>query len=156
MTDKMPSLKPLGLIFAAAMIVNSAFAAGPDLSKLPPSSTKTDLTYEKDIQPIFKESCYGCHGPERQKGGLRLDTLEGALKGSHDGKVIVPTKGEKSSLLIAVARLNERDAMPPIPRGPRPGGPGGTNSPNGQRPAPKPLTAEQVGLIRAWIDQGAK
>jgi mono/diheme cytochrome c family protein len=134
----------MGTVLTVAMVAGfSAIAADPDLSKLPPASTQKDITYAKDIQPIFKTSCYGCHGADRQKGGLRLDTLEATLKGSHEGKVIIPSKAEKSSLLLAVARLNERDAMPPASRRPNPN-------------APKALTAEQVGLIRAWIDQGAK
>jgi hypothetical protein len=45
---------------------------------------------------------------------------------------------------------------PEGPGGPPPGGPGGPGGPRGFGPPPKPLTPEQVGLVRAWIDQGAK
>jgi len=161
-------------------------AAEVDITKLPPPSDKKNLTYEKDIQPILKASCFGCHGEERQKAELRLDSLTAALKGGEDGKVIVPGQSAKSPLVVAVSRLDEETAMPPKmkPRGPGgPGGPGpgpgrqgdkGENrppgNPNAARPPggpggpggrgnfqpPKPLTPEQVSLIRAWIDQGAK
>src|SRR5437588_9752453 len=57
-----------------------------DISKLPPASDQKDVTYVKDIKPIFDHSCIKCHGPEKQKGKLRLDTLPAALKGGQDGK----------------------------------------------------------------------
>src|SRR5690349_7487895 len=127
----------LGLIIVAATltaVAGSAIAADVDLSKLPPAAEKKGLTYEKDIQPILKASCFGCHGPQgRARGGLRLDSLEGALKGGTDGKFIIPGDGTKSQIVLAVSRLDPEKAMPPTPRrgrGPRggPGGPGATNA----------------------------
>lgn len=148
----------------------TAGAAELDLSKLPPAATQTGVTYAKDIKPLFDASCVQCHGapkpgadPRRggPKGGLRLDSLEAALKGGEEGKVIIPGDSPKSKLVISVAQLNPKTAMPPKPRegrgpgGQAGGGPGG--GPGGAQRAPaKPLTAEQVGLVRAWIDQGAK
>lgn len=139
-----------------------------DTSKLPPASTKTGLTFAKDIQPMFKESCVRCHGENRPKGGLRLDSLEAVRKGSHDGKVLEPGNSKGSLLVIAAARIDPDTAMPPKPRagkgGVRPGGqsagPPGTNNPGVKGPGsfgppPKPLTTEQVGVLRAWVDQGA-
>jgi hypothetical protein len=113
-----------------------------DLSKLPPASDKKDVTYASDIKPIFDESCIKCHGEEKQKGKLRLDGLEAVMKGGEDGKVITPGKSAESMLVINVAQASddEEEWMPP-PK----------NKANIQ-----PLTKEQVGLIRAWIDQGAK
>src|SRR5437870_1219700 len=84
-----------------------------DLSKLPPSASKKGVTYAKDIRPLFEASCFRCHGEERQKGELRLDTLEAALKGGEDGKVVVPGKSKESLLLIAVGQIDDETAMPP-------------------------------------------
>ena len=174
----------------AALVVLGLSIAGPaanateiDFSKLPPPAAAKGVTYGKDIRPLFEASCLRCHGQERPKAGLRLDSLEGALRGSKDGQVIVPGKSEKSALVIAVAQLDPEKSMPPKPRqgrgpggfnrgagngGPPPGGgpggaehgggapAGGPGGKGGFGPPPKPLTAEQVGLIRAWIDQGAK
>jgi hypothetical protein len=173
MPNKTMKTTPAILIAAyAAASIAWLKAAEIDLSKLPPAAKQKGVTYAKDIRPILETSCFRCHGEERQKGGLRLDSLEAALKGGEDGKVIIPKKSDQSQLVIAVARLDEEKAMPPqFKPGRGPGGPGGPgNRPPGGNPPgpgagggragfgppPKPLTAEQVGLIRAWIDQGAK
>jgi hypothetical protein len=182
----------------------SAAAADIDWSKLPPVSTKTGLNFTNDILPMFKASCVGCHSGGRARAQLRLDTLEGVLKGTEKGPILTAGDGTNSLLVKAASQLDSEIAMPPKPRvwrgpgggpggsppgaggpamqpggeagaggpggnpppnfGGGPGGPGmgpqGTNGP-GMRsrnfgPPAKPLTAEQVGLIRAWIDQGAK
>lgn len=173
MNPKTKSLSTLGLAAVAALTLAST-AAAVDLSKLPPASKQEGVTFDKDIKPIFEASaCVRCHGADRPKAGLRLTTLAGVLKGSKEGKVLEPGKSADSDLVIAVSQLDPETAMPPKPKGgkrggpggPPPGGPGdmhGTNGPAsgpGQRPQgppPKPLTPEQVGLVRAWIDQGAK
>jgi hypothetical protein len=110
-----------------------------DLGKLPPPSEQKGLTYAKDMRPIFEKHCFKCHDPEKHKGKLRLDSLEAALKGGEDGKVIEPGKSAQSMLVRKVAHLaaDEDDWMPPTGKG-------------------EALTKEQVSLIRAWIDQGAK
>src|SRR5262245_6909666 len=69
-----------------------------DTSKLPPASTKQGVTYAGDIKPIFDKSCIKCHGSEKQKGKLRLDSLEATLKGGQDGKVVEPGKSADSML----------------------------------------------------------
>src|SRR6516225_5899304 len=61
-----------------------------DLSKLPKPAEKKDLTFVRDIQPLFEASCVRCHGDNRPKGGLRLDSIEGVLHGGKDGKVLAP------------------------------------------------------------------
>ena len=158
------------LVVASLTVLTSSLLAAPDLSKLPPAAKTEGVTYAKDIRPIFEASCFRCHGEQRPKAGLRLDSLEGVLKGTKDGKVIVPGKSEESQLVIAVSRLDPKTAMPPKPRGGPGGRPAATPSGDGKTPpqkdgAPpasgkgpmaKPLTAEQVGLVRAWVDQGAK
>jgi len=156
-----------------------------DVSKLPAPSDKKGLTFAKDIRPMFEASCLRCHGEEQQKGGLRLDSLEALQQGGKHGKVVAPGKSKDSHLVIAAAQIDDQTAMPPkrrpggpgAPGGGRPGGPatapvGGPSGPPPQAnhgapkgpgaakgpggPPAKPLTPEQVGIIRAWIDQGAK
>ena len=126
---------------AAFGLATTLALADPDLSKLPPASTKTGITYATDIRPIFEVSCFRCHGEEKQKANLRLDKLDQIPKGTGKGDVINPTDATKSVLLIAVSGLDPQNAMPPSRKG---------------QPSKGALTPEQVGLVRAWIDQGAK
>lgn len=119
----------------------SASAKDVDVSKLPPASSQKGLTYAKDIKAVFDKSCVKCHGAEKPKAKLRLDNLEGALKGGADGKVIEPGDSAKSMLVHSIARIGDEDYWMP---------------PKDNKANIPPLTAEQIGLIRAWIDQGAK
>ena len=110
-------------------------AAEADLSKLPAAATRP-VDFAKDIQPIFENSCYGCHGSKKQESALRLDQKADALKGGENfpGKAIMPGHSAGSVLVQAVAHAHPDLKMPK----------------KGDR-----LSAEQVGLLRAWIDQGA-
>ena len=152
------------LVTVLALAAVSAVAAPmlPDASKLPPAATQTGLTYEKDIHPIFDKACVKCHGEDRPRASLRLDTLEGVMKGAKDRSqavvpVVVPGDSAKSPLVFAVASIDGKVSMPPPPRRPRAPMNGATNAPTPPPPQPQhPLTTEQVSLIRAWVDQGAK
>jgi uncharacterized membrane protein len=124
-----------------AFTLHAADAPKVDLSKLPPPADKKDVTFAKDIKPIFDKSCTRCHGADKPKGDLRLDSLETVLKGSEHGKVIQAGKSAESKLVIAVAQAGHPDDFMPPPK---------------NRANIGPLTKEQVALIRAWIDQGAK
>jgi mono/diheme cytochrome c family protein len=114
-----------------------------DPNSLPPVSPQKGVTYAADIQPIFADSCYPCHGPKAQKpkGKLRLDTLEAVRKGGEDGLVVIPGDSAKSVLVAQISFLGDPDDYMPPPK---------------NKDHLKQLTKEQIGLIRAWIDQGAK
>jgi mono/diheme cytochrome c family protein len=133
---KMKPTKFLLTALAAAFFFSRAARA--DDGTLPPAATKVGVTYETDIKPIFAASCIRCHGDKRPGNGIVLTSLEGALKGGKDGKVILAGDSAHSDLVLSVAHVGDPDSF--MPRG---------------RSAKK-LTDEQIGLIRAWIDQGAK
>jgi hypothetical protein len=133
--------KTIYTVLAVTGLALAAFGREVDISKLPPPSAQVDVTYEKDIKPIFDKSCVRCHGGEKPKAKLRLESLAGALKGGTDGKVIEPGNSAKSMLVINVAHLGDQDDWMPPPN---------------NKAKIAPLTKEQIGLIRAWIDQGAK
>ncbi|HXJ59798.1 MAG TPA: PSD1 and planctomycete cytochrome C domain-containing protein [Verrucomicrobiae bacterium] len=128
------SLRPLRIclvIFASA----AASAAGlVDVSKLPPPANRP-VDFAREIRPIFENSCTSCHGAEKQKSSYRLDARASALKGGETyHPAIQPGRSAESPLIHLVAGLVPETKMPA--KG-------------------DPLTAEQIGLLRAWIDQGA-
>ncbi len=119
-------------MYSAAL---SLIAAEPDVSKLPAPST-APVEFSRDIQAIFEKSCLRCHGPEKPKSRFRLDNRESALKGGEHGVDILPGESAKSPLIHFVAGLVADMEMPPRGKG-------------------EPLTPEQIGKLRAWIDVGA-
>lgn len=122
------------LAFLSLALTASLVDAAIDATKLPPPAARP-VDFAKDIWPIFEASCLKCHGEEKQKGGLRLDRRADALAGGDSfGPSIIAGKALESPLLHSVSGLDEDLQMPQ---------------------KADPLTAEQVGLIRAWIDQGA-
>ncbi|WP_439620795.1 PSD1 and planctomycete cytochrome C domain-containing protein [Gemmata sp.] len=68
--------------------------------------------FEKSVRPVLVERCVGCHGAEKAKGELRLDTREGVLKGGSGGPVVVPGKPKDSRLVAAVRHADEELKMP--------------------------------------------
>ena len=105
-----------------------------------PSAAKKTVSYTKDIKPLLEKSCLNCHGPKkRPKGKFRIDTRELALKGGSEGVAIIPGKSDKSPLTYYISYQVVDYEMPP----------------EGKKDYPK-LNKEQIGLVRAWIDQGAK
>jgi hypothetical protein len=92
------------------------------------------IDFFREIQPVLKASCFQCHGPARQEGGLRLDTRAFALKGGASGPTLVPGKSRQSLL---VQRLLGHGGKPRMPLG------------------FAPFRKERIARIAAWIDQGA-
>lgn len=136
------TILPLAAVMLATASAGAAEAKKVDTSKLPPAATATGVTYAAHIKPILDKSCVRCHGAEKPKGKLRLDGLESSLKGGASGKSIVPGKSAESPLVHYIAHVGDDPDyyMPP---------------PGNKAGIPK-LTHEQIGLVRAWIDQGAK
>ncbi len=122
----------LGWIIASFVGERAEGAASKSL----PAAAVRVVDYAKDIQPILSRNCYECHGALKQEAGFRLDRKESALKGGDYGIAIVVGKSADSLLIHAVS-----DATDKIVRMPKKG------------PA---LSAEQIGLLRAWIDQGTQ
>jgi hypothetical protein len=89
------------------------------------------VDFLRDVRPIFAKHCFSCHGEGKQKAGLRLDRRPDALL----AKILKPGKSDESRLFQLVAGNDPDNRMPP----------------DGE-----PLTAAQITMIRAWIDQGAR
>jgi len=133
-------MNPTKLTLAALAAAFSFAVAATAADALPPAAKKPGVTYATDIKPIFDANCVKCHtAGKKPKAGLALDSLAGALKGKKDGVVIIPGNSAKSGLVSNVAHVGD-DPDEFMPKG----------------KGAKKLTDDQIGLIRAWIDQGAK
>ena len=120
-----------------AMLARALSGQNGDAPALVPPEV-AGTTFVTAVEPILESHCVECHGPEKQKHGLRLDNREAALKGGESGKpAIVPGNAIASVLVEAVTLppTNER-AMPPEGK-PR-------------------LTPEQVLTLIDWINHGAE
>ena len=109
----------------------TAFGGSDDSILPPPAERKVD--FARDVQPIFSARCIECHARGKAEGGFHIDTREQILTGSDNGPVVVTGNSEKSYLIEAVGNPEAETPMPP----------------KGDR-----LSPEEVGVLRAWIDQG--
>ncbi len=134
-------MKPTILIALAATLAAVNFASAQE-SKLPAASTKENLTYATDIKPLFDANCAKCHSGDKPKAHLKLDTLEGILKGNKWGPGVKAGDATNSIVVKAIAhQTKDHDGwMPPIPN----------------KAGAKTLTPEQIGLVIGWVNQGAK
>src|SRR5229473_1964364 len=140
--------QPWGLVFAGGSFVLSFFLliAGALLAAKPQAASQAgaaearqvtpggSVVFATQIRPILASRCYPCHGPDIQQHGLRLDSLQAILTGSANGKVVIPGDSQNSHIVRRLLGLEQ----PQMPYG----GP--------------PLSAEQVDLVRKWIDEGAQ
>lgn len=102
-------------------------------AELPPAATRP-VDFQKDIAPLFEASCVKCHAKGREKGGLSIETRTSFLKGGETGKAVELGHSKESLIVEMVSGVDPDNVMPK----------------KGAR-----WTPEQVGLLRAWIDQGA-
>jgi hypothetical protein len=124
--------------FAATLFVVIAFVA-EGAEKAAPPKRRADgarsVDFARDVFPILKRSCFECHGPEKQEGGLRLDRREDLRKGGDSGPTVTPRDPKHSELLTRVTLPDGDDSIMPA-RGAR-------------------LSANSVRVLRDWINQGA-
>ena len=94
------------------------------------------VDFAHDVLPIFARRCFACHGPDKAEGGLRLNSLESAVAKLESGDhAIVPGSPAASEVLKRIASDDDDERMPP---------------------REKPLTAEQIAIVRRWIASGAE
>ena len=99
------------------------------------SSPPSEVDFERDVQPILRRNCQGCHGAAQQMGGLRLDAKATTFKGGVSGPSVKPNNTAESLLYIRVAGIGDQERMPM---------------------GDKPLAKEQVAMLKRWIEEGAK
>src|SRR5688500_1183750 len=92
--------------------------------------------YSARIQPIFDQSCVGCHGPEKSKGGLRLDSYAALARGGDGGPIIVAGAPDRSEIYRRITLPHDDDEVMPS---------------DGK----KLLSPAQHDLLARWIEAGA-
>ncbi len=117
--------------FAAGMPAAVNYAA-----LLPPASSR-QVDFVKDVQPLLRKHCFECHAAGNEEGGVNLGIRQRVFAGGDHGAVLIKGDSANSRLIHLVAALDSKEVMPPPPDG-------------------KLLSKEEVGVLRAWIDQGAK
>lgn len=113
--------------------INSLSASDSLDDSLPPAADRP-IDFATDVQPILRSRCYQCHTAGNEEGGLNLGVRARTLEGGMHGPAIQPGNSRDSLLIHLVAGLDESRTMPPDE---------------------EPLSREQIGILRAWIDQGA-
>ena len=125
----------LALIAAAVL---GAFGGAASAAEAK-TTADAQVSYYKDIRPVFQSACQGCHQPAKNKGGYVMTDFKKMLAGGDSAdkaKAIVPGKPDDSLLFEMLAPGKDGEVEMP-PKG-------------------HPLSKEDVALIRKWIAQGAK
>ena len=120
-----------GLLLWSALIGGAGTVWADDAAKTPAVAPD----FNTHVVPIFKKYCIGCHNADEKEGGLILESFDMALKGGKRGGVIVPGKSDKSRLTFTI----EKKVKPVMP-------PQGNEGPK----------VEEIAILKAWIDAGAK
>jgi len=135
----MPAVKTFRIValsLSLATFLEQAHAklSPAQLAQLPPAASQP-IDFVRDVQPILSASCAKCHARGKAKGGFRIDNRETFLQPADSGPAVIPGNSRDSYLIHLVSGLDPDFVMPE----------------KGTR-----LTSDQVGILRAWIDQGLK
>src|SRR6184192_236085 len=127
-------MKILPKLLAATCLIGSGMSV-PFLTSGAKAASASTIDFQKEIRPLFESRCYECHGPKKQKSGLRLDRKSSAFQGGDSGKpAVVPSKSAESLLVQKITSKDPDEIMPP----------------KGEK-----LTTAETELLKKWIDQGA-
>jgi mono/diheme cytochrome c family protein len=127
------SLTTRRLMVALAPVIGGAGLVA--LATFPRTATAqapARVDFARDVQPILRQNCVGCHGPGQQMIGLRLDRRRDAMRGSTFGTVIGPGNAEASRLYRRISGTTDGAQMPPTGA----------------------LSADQIAVIKNWINEG--
>ncbi len=120
-------------LWVPVLVMCSALTAPSMAQSQTSTADSAKVDYDQHVRPILSQHCYSCHGPEAQQSGLRLDLRQNALRGGDYGPVITPGNSADSKLIKRLVNGDGGLQMPPT----------------------GPLSNEEIGVLRAWIDQGA-
>jgi uncharacterized membrane protein/mono/diheme cytochrome c family protein len=111
-----------------------AVAAAPDADADMAAQDAANIDFARDVMPILEKTCVECHGPDKVKARLRMDSIAGLQKGGKNGPLFKPGDAENSLIMRRVQGLDGEDQMP-LDK--------------------DPLTEAQIDTLRRWIAAGA-
>lgn len=118
------------VVFAAVLMISGVLGAAD--AQVPVTVDQAEF-FENRVRPVLVERCLGCHGQEKQQGGLRLDSRSAMLKGNESGTVLTPGKPIDSRLIRVLDYSDDDIQMPPAGK----------------------LPAEEIAVITRWVEFGA-
>ena len=124
-------IRPLFPAIVCLLLCQTIVACADEL----PPAVERKIDFVREVLPLLKDRCWACHAGEKQESGLRLDRRDLMMGGGDLGRILEPGKSESSRLIHYVHGTDPDHVMPP----------------DGDR-----LTREQIGILRAWIDQGCE
>lgn len=108
----------------------------------------SEVSFSSDVQPLFAKHCIECHGSSGEgvaTSGFSVKDYDSVMKGTKFGKVVIPGSSVSSTLYLVVAQKTAPEIhMPP------------QHSEAWAEGRGSPLSAKEIGIVQAWIDQGAK
>ena len=127
------------MILRRCLAASALFLIGASWTPAQVSDTPKPVNFQRQVRPILADNCFQCHGPDQRtrQAKLRLDTEDGAFAERPGGRTIVPGDPKASLLYQRISHESDAKRMPP------------------PRLSKKTLSAEQIELLRRWIDEGA-
>src|SRR5580700_4006696 len=124
---------------ATAGLMALLFAASASSSRGADVSPPKTVQFNREIPPIFADNCLSGHGPDKnkRKANLRLDTKDGLFTAIKDATPVVPGKPDQSDIFRRITSHDPDEVMPQSKTG-------------------TTLSAQQIALVKLWIEQGAK
>ena len=127
-----PRASKLSVLVAFAMVLAFLVPAAPTRAAGEADQRAQEEFFEAKVRPVIASRCLDCHGSEKSKGGLRLDSRDGFLKGAESGPIVLPGKPEESTLIAAI-RYDGDVQMPPKGK----------------------LKDEEIAALTEWVKRGA-
>lgn len=123
------------LLFSLSQQLETLHGEGIPIAEI---QRESKVDFETEILPLLRKNCLACHNQTDAEGELVLETSSGILRGGSTGAAVIPGNGTESLLL----RVSAHAADPKMP-------------PEDNRAGAMPMTSQELGLLRLWIDQGA-
>lgn len=131
-------MRTLSLLVYVVTVVSS-FCFGQEPREVALPDKNQEVSFTTDVLPILQKNCQACHNKSETEGELILESASSLLEGGDSGPAVIPGKSDES-LIFQLASHRAEPIMPPLDND----------------VGAKPLSPKALGLLKAWIDQGAK